>query len=51
MRAVDADLDQNGRVQYVIHAGDDTSINQLFTIDPDSGVISVQASLLFAGKT
>lgn len=50
MKAQDADLGTNGRVRYMLHTGEDPDVGQLFAVDEDTGHITVQSSLMFAGQ-
>ena len=51
VKAQDADLGTNGRVRYMLHTGEDPDVSQLFAVDEDTGHITVQSSLMFAGQS
>lgn len=46
---MDADFGPNGQIHYFLHAGEDSSVNQLFAVDIETGILSVQSSVTFAG--
>ncbi|XP_076446580.1 protocadherin Fat 1-like isoform X2 [Babylonia areolata] len=48
VKAEDADLGANGYVRYMLHSGEDPSIAQLFSVNEETGDITVKASLTFA---
>lgn len=50
VKAEDEDLGINGQISYMLHAGEDPVVSQLFTVDEDSGFISVKSSLVFAAN-